>query len=145
MAPLAERLAWAAKIDPDRRIIATDLERALGTTYTVDTLSALRQRFPRARFVFLMGADNLQQLPRWHRWRHLINAMPIAVLPRPGATRKALAGQAARLMRHARLRREASILLARSAAPRWSLLMIRENPLSASQIRAQRRHVPPAP
>ena len=44
-----------------------DLETQLGTRYTVDTLRALRRRFPRTRFVWLMGADNLRQIPAVRR------------------------------------------------------------------------------
>ena len=64
MAPLAERLASARGIADGRRIVATAIETGLGTRYTADTLAQLCRRFPRARFVWLMGADNLAQLPR---------------------------------------------------------------------------------
>ncbi|HYZ32454.1 MAG TPA: nicotinate-nucleotide adenylyltransferase, partial [Crenalkalicoccus sp.] len=96
MAPFAERLASARAIADGRRIVATDIEARLGTRYTVDTLAALRRRFPRAAFVLLAGADILRQLPRWKRWQELARATPIAVLPRPGETRPALHGRAAR-------------------------------------------------
>jgi nicotinate-nucleotide adenylyltransferase len=139
MAPLAQRLASAKRLCTHPRLRATDIEHRLGTRFTADTLQSLRQRFPRAQFVWLMGADNLRQLPSWKRWEHIYRLMPIAVVPRPGATRPALASKAAQRLRHARLRSSAGILLARSAAPRWSLLPIRENPLSATQIRSRRQ------
>ena len=65
MAPFEERLRYAAEIAAaDRRIRVTDIEARLGpTTYTADTLKALRRRFPRTRFVWLMGGDNLAQIP----------------------------------------------------------------------------------
>jgi nicotinate-nucleotide adenylyltransferase len=68
MAPFAARLASARAVADGRRIIATGIEAALRTTYTIVTLAALRRRFPRTRFVFVIGADNLVQLPRWQRW-----------------------------------------------------------------------------
>ena len=55
--------------------------------------------FPRVRFVWLMGADILEQLPRWRRWLEIVRAVPFAVLPRPGYNHRALAGQAARRLR----------------------------------------------
>ncbi|MGG5820479.1 nicotinate-nucleotide adenylyltransferase [Falsiroseomonas sp. HW251] len=147
MAPLAQRLAWARRVADGRRVIATDIEATLGTTYSTDTLAALRRRFPCARFVFVIGADNLVQLPRWQRWERLAADTPIAVLPRPGWTRKALAGQAAqRLARH---RRRPGALLAGAApahAP-WAFVRAAEHPASATAIRAalQRGGVAPAP
>jgi nicotinate-nucleotide adenylyltransferase len=136
MAPLAQRLASARAVADGRRIIATDIEAALGTRYTRDTLAALHRRFPRAEFVFVIGADNLVQLPRWQGWEGLAAATPIAVLPRPGWTRQALAGKAAR--RLARHRRRPGALLAEPAdghAP-WTFVSATEHPASATEIRA---------
>lgn len=149
MAPFAERLASARGIADHHRVVATDLEARLGTRYTADTLRRLRTRFPRVRFVLLMGADNLRQLPRWKRWRRIAATTPIAVLPRPGQTRRALSGQAARVL--ARHRRRPAALLADGGGlhARWSLVPARDHPASATAIRArlvaQRAGVPPTP
>jgi nicotinate-nucleotide adenylyltransferase len=135
MAPLAARLASARAIADGRRVIATDIEATLGTRYTRDTLAALQRRFPRGRFVFVIGADNLVQLPRWQEWARLAARTPIAVLPRPGWTRRALAGQAAkRLARH---RRRPGALLARVVAHApWAFVPAAEHAASATAIRA---------
>ncbi len=136
MAPLAARLASAARIADGRRVIATDIEAQLGTRYSLDTLAALRRRFPRRRFVFVIGADNLVQLPRWQGWRRLARLTPIAVLPRPGWTRRALAGQAAATL--ARHRRRPPALLAGGPgghAP-WCFIPTAEHAASATAIRA---------
>ena len=68
MAPFAQRLASARRIADGRRVVASGIEATLGTRFTRDTLRALLRRFPRIRFVWLMGADILVQLPRWRRW-----------------------------------------------------------------------------
>lgn len=136
MAPLAERLASARRIADGRRLVATAIERDLGTRYTADTLRLLRRRFRRARFVLVLGADNLVQLPRWRRWREIARLSPLAVLPRPGWTRRALAGRAAAVLR--RHRRAPGALLAERFAPHapWCLVPAREHAASASAIRA---------
>jgi nicotinate-nucleotide adenylyltransferase len=131
MAPFADRLASAVAIAAPPRILATDIEARLGHRHTVRTLAALRRRFRRARFVLILGADNLLQLPRWHRWRRLPALAPIAVLPRPGWTRRALASQAAKRLR-AQRRPPRRLLLSGG----WCLIPAREHPASASAIRA---------
>jgi nicotinate-nucleotide adenylyltransferase len=138
MAPLRDRLASARAVADGRRIVATDIERGLGTRYTADTLRVLRRRFPRARFVFVVGADNLVQLPRWRQWRRIARGTPLAVLPRPGWTRRALAGRAAQVLR--RHRRRPGALLTESFAPHaaWCLVPAREHAASATAIRAAR-------
>lgn len=138
MAPLPDRLASARRIADGRRIVATDIERLLGTRYTADTLRLLRRRFPRARFVLVIGADNLAQLPRWRRWREIARGTAVAVLPRPGWTRRALAGQAAAALR--RHRRAPGSLGAEGFAPHapWCLVPAREHAASATAIRRAR-------
>ena len=135
MAPLAERLASTGRIADGRRIIATDIESRLGTRYTCDTMRALQCRFPAAEFVWLMGADNLIQLPRWGRWLEIMRAMPMLVVPRPGATRRALAGHVAKRHQKHRLPARAGLCLAATKAPAWILLPVRENTASATELR----------
>ncbi len=136
MATLAARLASAQRIADGRRIVATGIEAALGTRYTADTLDKLRRRFPRVRFVWLMGADNLEQLPRWKRWRRIAHANAFAVLPRPTYNHRALAGQAARRLRASRRAAHVAPALAALAAPCWVFLPAAQHTASATAIRA---------
>jgi nicotinate-nucleotide adenylyltransferase len=84
-AGLDRRLAAARALARHPRIVVTDIERALGTRYTADTVAALQRRFPHLDFVWLMGSDNLDQFARWRRWRRIAAAIPIAVVCRPGS------------------------------------------------------------
>ncbi len=136
MAPLAERLAAAQRVAGYRRIRATALETALGTRYTVDTVSALRRRWPRARFVWLTGADNLAQMPAWRCWPALFRALPIAVFDRSAYSARALRGAAA--ARFARFRRHRPCRLTDAAPPAWAFVHGRPHPESATRLRALR-------
>ncbi len=54
-------------------------------TYTIDTLRSVRAELgPDASIVFLMGADQLQQLDTWRDWRALFDYAHIGVAARPG-------------------------------------------------------------
>ncbi len=135
MAPLAERLASARRIADGRRIVATAMEARIGQRYTFDTLRALRRLFPQVCFVWLMGADNLQQLPRWQHWTAIVRLMPFAVLPRPGYNGRALAGQAAHRFRRAFRPPRMAAGLACRPAPAWTFLPARQSSLSATALR----------
>ncbi|MGE0421901.1 MAG: nicotinate-nucleotide adenylyltransferase [Reyranellaceae bacterium] len=136
MASLADRMTGARALAArHRRLRVTDLERKLGTRYTIDTVRALRRRHPRARFVWLMGADNLRQLPRWKDWPALVESIPIAVIDRPGFAPAALSGAPAHRYAGARLPPAAARSLADRAAPAWTFLYTRLNPLSATALR----------
>lgn len=84
MAPLRQRYASAVAAARRARIRPTVIETLTGTRYTVDTLRALRRRFPRAHFIWIMGGDNLDQFGQWKDWRGIARTMPIAVIARPG-------------------------------------------------------------
>lgn len=134
MARFCDRLRSARAIADGRRRIASAIEASFGTRYTVDTLRLLRRRFPRVRFVWVMGADILDQLPRWRRWKDIVRGLPFVVLPRPGYTYRAFAGQAAHRLRYARRpTREATVIARRRNG--WVFLPVRENTLSSTAIR----------
>src|SRR3546814_2998303 len=59
MAPLSARLAAAQRMARRSPIRATAIEAELGKRYTVDTLKKLIRRYPNRRFIWIMGADNL--------------------------------------------------------------------------------------
>lgn len=139
MAELAERLEYARRVARHPRIRVTDIECRLRTRYTADTLPALKRRFPNLRFVWLMGADNLVQIPHWDRWPQIFNTVPVAVFDRPSYSIRALSGPAAHRFQAARRSERAGRSLADQAAPAWVFFHIRRHPASATAIRAGRQ------
>jgi nicotinate-nucleotide adenylyltransferase len=99
----------------------------------------LKRRFPHTRFVWLMGADNLIEIPRWEEWETIFKSAPIAVFNRPTYSLRALAGRAAQRFRRARVGERAARRLATMAPPGWAFINTRPNPASATSIRAARR------
>jgi nicotinate-nucleotide adenylyltransferase len=139
MAPFGARFESAVATARHPRIKVSDLELRLGTRYTADTLRALRKRFPRHRFVWLMGADNLRQIPRWQRWGEIFTELSIAVFDRPSYSFNALAGKAAHRYRHNRVPARGAKRVAGLRPPAWVFLHIPRHKASATAIRAGRR------
>lgn len=136
-APLEDRVRWAKALTSGRPwLTVSDIERTLGTRFTVDTLTELTTRFTATRFVWIMGADGLRNFHLWSRWRTIAATVPIAVVTRPGETGPALRSKAARILASARTGPGA--LLDR-APPAWCLLDRVSNPQSSTAIRASRR------
>lgn len=91
-APLAERMASAERFAHGPRMRVTDLETQLGASFTYETLRALKKRYPGVRFTFVMGEDNLMNFRQWRNWREVAEALPIAVVSRPGCNTRNRAG-----------------------------------------------------
>ena len=134
--PLADRLAAARVIAAHPRIDVTDLEAAIGTRFTADTITWLTRRFPAVRFVWIMGADNLAQFDRWRNWRAIAAAVPIAVVDRFGASYAATASPAAQALASARIRERDARSLPDRKPPAWVYLHGLKSPLSSTAIRA---------
>lgn len=137
MAPLADRVDAARRVAP-HGVKVLDIERRLSVRYTVDTLNALKVRFPQVRFVWLMGADNLVQIPLWRRWRAIFRSVPVAVFDRAPYSNRALSSKAARYFTRYRLPLQAAHTLADQKAPAWVFLPIRRHPASSTEIRERR-------
>lgn len=141
MAPFEERLAAAEKFVRHPGIRVTDIESRLGTSYTVDTLAVLKRAFPRVRFVWLMGADNLAQMSRWRRWTRIFNLVPIAVFDRAPYSFDALAGKAAQAFSRFKLRPRKAPDLVECTPPAWIFFHSRLHPGSATLIRTRHNSV----
>ena len=135
MAPLAARLLSARQQARRARIVPTIIEQQLGTRYTVDTLARLVRRYPKRRFIWLMGSDNLAQLHRWKDWRRLARTMPIAVIARPGYDTGAMTSPAMAWLR--RYRVSAASIRKRGQWSVPALILLRFDPdhRSATAIR----------
>ncbi|WP_225871548.1 nicotinate-nucleotide adenylyltransferase [Qipengyuania atrilutea] len=138
MAPLSARFASALKQARRAPIVPTTIERQLGTRYTVDTLRALKRRYPKHNFVWLMGADNLAEFHRWRQWRDIARAMPIAVIARPGYDAAAIASPAMAWLRRHRVPAASFAKAGARSAPALTILRFDPDARSATAIRRER-------
>ena len=135
MAPYPARLASARKMARRSIIKASDIETKLGTRFTADTLAKLIHRYPKRRFVWIMGADNLGQFHRWRDWRQIARLVPIAVVARPGYKGITVASPATAWLRRF-VRPEASVKAwTHWRPPALVLLHFRPDPSSATALR----------
>jgi nicotinate-nucleotide adenylyltransferase len=99
-------------------------------------LLTLTRRYPKRRFVWIMGSDNLVQFHRWYEWRRIARLVPIAVVARPGYDGDARAARAMGWLRR--------FVHPAGSAPNWTswrppalvFLTLPLDPTSATGIRA---------
>ena len=132
---LEARVEAARKLANHPRIDVTGF--SCGSAYTVDLLTALKRRFPEARFVWLMGADNLAAFDLWRDWEKIFALVPIAVFDRPGYRLKGLASRAAQRFAPYRVDETDAGGLASLIPPAWTLLTHPLSGLSSTALRAR--------
>jgi len=87
-APASPELRWemlTAAIAGEPAFAASRLELDRPPpSYSVETVEQLRTEMSDAQFYFLVGEDNLPQLPSWHRFEELRRLVQFVVLDRSG-------------------------------------------------------------
>ncbi len=127
-APLDVRVTRARLVARNSRILVSDIEEGLHTSFTVDTAKALKRRFPQVHFIWLMGSDNLEQFSRWRQWQRIAALLPIAVVRRPGSVLASL---------HAPLARRLGMAQRLGCAPSLVVLDGPRSSESSTELRAQ--------
>lgn len=71
-------------IGDNPRIKASDIEFNLPQpSYTVDTLSYLKEKYPNRQFALIMGGDNLATLHKWKNYELLLRDYELYIYQRP--------------------------------------------------------------
>jgi nicotinate-nucleotide adenylyltransferase len=83
-ADLRVRMVRAAVASQSAFVVDDRETRRTGMSYSVDTLTELRQEFPNRSLCLMLGMDAFLGLPTWHRWRDLLTLAHVIVAHRPG-------------------------------------------------------------
>jgi nicotinate-nucleotide adenylyltransferase len=68
--------------NPLFKIETIELERK-GPSFTVDTIKILNHQYPNHHFFFIIGADMIEYLPKWHQIDELIKLVQFVGVERP--------------------------------------------------------------
>jgi nicotinate-nucleotide adenylyltransferase len=134
---LADRLGAARRRLGGPRTVVSAVESELGTRYTIHLLRRLKKLAPRARFIWIIGGDNLRDFHRWREWKQIAKLAAIAVIARPGASPKAGLSRFARQFAQQRVPQSAARTLSRREPPAWVYITAPFDPVSSTELRAQ--------
>jgi len=61
-----------------------------GVSYTIETVKECARRYPGAELFYIIGADQLPQLPKWRDAENLARLAQFVIIPRPGEAATAI-------------------------------------------------------
>jgi len=70
--------------NPKIQVNTIEMDAEGWETYTYETMKKLKQEFPNDELLFVMGADNLQNIVSWHKGHELIESNSFIVMGREG-------------------------------------------------------------
>ena len=74
-----------AAIDGENHLWASDIEFKLPRpSYTIDTLTYIREKYPQHEFSIIMGSDSYQNLRKWKNYEQLLKTTEILIYIRAG-------------------------------------------------------------
>lgn len=72
-------------IEGDLRFAASNIEFSLPKpSYTIDTLTYLKEKYPKNSFSIIMGSDSFNNLSKWKNHTQIIDNHRVIIYPRPG-------------------------------------------------------------
>jgi nicotinate-nucleotide adenylyltransferase len=72
-------------IENEPRLKASNIEFSLPKpSFTIDTMTYMREKYPEHQFSVIMGSDSLENLPRWKNYEQLLKQFSVFVYKRPG-------------------------------------------------------------
>jgi nicotinate-nucleotide adenylyltransferase len=88
LADAKKRFAGVKKaIGKNPKIKACDIEFDLPQpSYTVNTLGCLKEKYPKDKFVIIIGSDNLNLFHKWKDYRKILTDYKLYVYPRASST-----------------------------------------------------------
>lgn len=70
-------------VDDFKKFRACDVEFSLPKpSYTIDTLTYLKEKYPNKEFCLIIGSDNVERFPRWKNAQQIIDNYHILIFPR---------------------------------------------------------------
>ncbi|MBI4546345.1 MAG: nicotinate-nucleotide adenylyltransferase [Ignavibacteriae bacterium] len=87
-------------IDGNSDFEVSDIEiRRRGISYSVDTMKALTELYPKASLSLIIGADNFLEFQTWKSPNEILTLAEVVVISRPGFDAHSVKSELARLVR----------------------------------------------
>ncbi len=80
----AEMLRLLIETLPNKESV--EVYQSLSDRYSIHSIARARQIWPNAQFTLVVGADLVEQLPKWYQAKEIFEQVEILVFPRPGYT-----------------------------------------------------------
>lgn len=128
------RIKNTQKLVKQPKMLVTDLEAVFDTEFTVDFLSKVKSEYPKGNFIWIMGADGLNNFHEWKHWEKIFEMIPIAIFARPNYS-DFLTTVAGKKYSKNLLPENRSNQLMQCKAPAWAFFDIPLKNISSTEIR----------
>ena len=88
---LLKRIKYAKKINSKNKFIKINyFEKKIKSRKTIDLIDFIKKYEKTNNIYFIMGADNLINFHKWHKWKEIMNKCKVLVFDRKGYKHKSM-------------------------------------------------------
>ena len=132
--PIMERYQLCIEIAKHPKFRVLNIENKLKTTNSFSLIERMLPRFPKMKFVWIMGSDNLYEFDKWYKANELSHLIPFAVFNRKKLSLRSLNSKGAFILRN-RVKNNMLKNLINQKPPRWGYLYSVNVNISSTEIR----------
>lgn len=71
------------KLLEEENIIVSDFEiKKNNTSYSINTLNAFNKKFPKDKFFWIIGSDQIEKFTDWKNWQEILKDFGLIIFPR---------------------------------------------------------------
>lgn len=138
---LIKRLNFAKKLVKNSKIRIDSVENKYKNNFTANTLKNIINRYKGTKFIWLMGADNLDEFHKWYQWQTIYSIIPIAVFDREYYSYSVFNSIAGKRYFNKLHKTKNSQSIFNSKLPSWRFLRIHKNSHSSTKIRNNKNYL----
>ena len=133
-----DRVAEVKNILRFKKIKMLEVNDKKINSQTYELVIYLKKKFPKKKFIWLMGVDNLEKFHLWKNWRKIFYNIPIAIFDRPFYSLNIVKSKALGFFRNKRIKTKTSLIFKKLNPPRWIFLYGMTSLKSSSKIRSSK-------
>lgn len=78
------RVRWSGKLlQKQHKIMITAFEETIKSWTSFDTINYILNAKKKAKFIWIMGGDSLENFDKWYNWQMIAELIPICIIKRP--------------------------------------------------------------
>ncbi len=132
---LNKRVEFAEEAKHSNKILVRDIEKYFRNNFTANSIKRVKAMHRGIDFIWLMGADNMMQIHKWHKWKKIFKQVYVAVFDRCNYGIKVINSKSAHNFPSFKMLSYANNTNFKKGD--WCFFRIKQNPVSSTEIRSK--------
>ncbi len=117
------------------KINVSSFEKEIHSPYTFETIARLKKIYQNIEFIWIMGADCMISMHKWHKWNDIFKEVFVAVFDREECLQKLISSKTFNIVKDKLIKSDLISNILSIEAGKWSFFRIQRLDISSTNIR----------